>query len=846
MANRKITQFPAILPGDIVDQDLITAVSVFEVDPALRNKKLNFSGLRVYLDQYYINVGETDPFIVGNVVVSGYAIISGNLVAESEFIVSGQADFKDDVIFRQDITVGGGITVTGNIAANQIDVLNVNTQYLEAVSGNFTIATGTTLDFVSGYFDYVSGTTITGDNVGIESGTVVDLTVTRGIDAVSGYFDYLIVDEFVGSGVTITGDIDANNINATGVISGSTITGDIVNIQDLTVVSGDFTYLSGTTITGDTVLFTTATGQELTVTSGWFTNLSGATITGELIKATSGIFESFTVTDDLTISGDLFVNDITANFISGVSGEFQTLSGNEISGDTINATLINVLTLNATELAFSGDQEISGNLNVLSGLTVSGNSAFGSGLDVSGTFSGTLITGQSGVFDDLVTAPLVSGTSAVFSGLLVTGEINANEIYVSNNLTVTGNTNLSGDLIVDGTAEISGDTSISGNLSITSGDIVGDGSTTITGIDYLVATSGYFEADLIVSGVMSMDDAFFVSGLGVGNSEADPDIRLEPDAQVELKSSTSGTGVLIDIIQQTGNDKPSVITFDSVDSPAGRNKITYITTSGSTDREDAYLRFQTDNGVSDNGKLDIGGAGFIDITSAINKPSFLAKPLTSQNWNTASGRTAFRATNYSVATFNVDTMGDATVRRRLTVGNQGLGGERIGGLFQGISPTDAGNVSTVTGVELVYGTDVNFTVQYNGDVTSSGTISGVTVTAVTGTFNTAVIENEIDINSDLNVSGDAYIGGGVTISGDLVVSGITTLTSGVDVPSGQAAFQWGTVGAPGITFTGDLNTGFYNPSGEMITAAVNGKAGWTIESGTGDSAGRHVLTIWGD
>ena len=58
--------------------------------------------------------------------------------------------------------------------------------------------------------------------------------------------------------------------------------------------------------------------------------------------------------------------------------------------------------------------------------------------------------------------------------------------------------------------------------------------------------------------------------------------------------------------------------------------------------------------------------------------------------------------------------------------------------------------------------------------------------------------------------------------------------------SGEAEFPWGSVSAPGITFTGDLNTGFYNPSGEMITATVNGQRGWTIESGTGNSAGRHV------
>ena len=208
-------------------KDLVTLVSVFEIDPALRNKKLNFSGLRVYLDQYYINQGETDPFTVGNVLVTGYASIYGDQNLRGNLTVSGTSVFESNVEINSNLFIGNNVSVTGNITTNQVDAQNLLGDYLEVTSGNFTIATGTVSDFTSGYFDYASGTTITGDNVGIESGTVVDLTVTRGIDAVSGYFDYLIVDEFVGSGVTITGDINANNINATGTISGATITGDI-------------------------------------------------------------------------------------------------------------------------------------------------------------------------------------------------------------------------------------------------------------------------------------------------------------------------------------------------------------------------------------------------------------------------------------------------------------------------------------------------------------------------------------------------------------------------------------------------------------------------------------------
>lgn len=64
MANRRISEFPAISGIDINEQDLLTLVHVFEVDPTLRNKKITFTEFRNYLDKYYVNI--TGEIIAGD------------------------------------------------------------------------------------------------------------------------------------------------------------------------------------------------------------------------------------------------------------------------------------------------------------------------------------------------------------------------------------------------------------------------------------------------------------------------------------------------------------------------------------------------------------------------------------------------------------------------------------------------------------------------------------------------------------------------------------------------------------------------------------------------------------
>jgi cytoskeletal protein CcmA (bactofilin family) len=737
VANRKITQFPAINPVAIVDQDLVTLVSVFEIDPALRNKKLNFSGLRVYLDQYYINQGETDPFTVGNVLVTGYAAIYGDENVRGNLTVSGTSVFESNVEINSSLFVGNNISVTGNIVANQVAAQNLLGDYLEVTSGNFTIATGTVSDFTSGYFDYASGTTITGDNVGIQSGTVVDLTVTRGIDAVSGYFDYLIVDEFVGSGVTVTGDINANNINATGTISGATITGDIGQFTNITGILGVFDTVSGATVTGDTVLFTEATGTNLRVTSGNFNQLVASGFYGETVTGIVATFTDAYIQNDLTITGNLNITgDLVVDEITAISGDFSYISGATITGDTINADLINVDTLNATNLSFSGDQTVSGSFTIVQNLFLNGSGFIGGDLYVTGLVSGTTITGTSGTFDTFVSAPTISGTDVFFDVLVVsqtatiTGDLQAHDI------TATGNLDVTSGLVVNGTTELSGDLSLSGDFSIVSGNITGDGDTTISGIEYIHAASGLFTNDLDVDGNVIISGNLDVSG---------------------------------------------TTTFDEL------NILSGLVVSG-----DLFVSGQVivDDNVIVSGNITAITGIFTTVTG--------------------------NAANF--------TSGNFVDLKAITVSGTNLNYINVTGI-------------TITG-ENFLGTNGTFT-QLAGV-----TITGTNISTTTGHFGNLLVDNQIITDADLSVSGNAFVTSGVNVGGDVTVSGTVTTHSDFIVLSGQAEFPWGTQTAPGITFTGDLNTGFYNPSGEMIAAAVNGKRGWTIESGTGPSEGRHVLTIW--
>jgi len=75
VSNRRISEFSSITGSTIDEQDLLTLVHVFEVDPVLRNKKITFIEFKEYLNLYYPN---TSPGgFTGNITLNGNITISG-------------------------------------------------------------------------------------------------------------------------------------------------------------------------------------------------------------------------------------------------------------------------------------------------------------------------------------------------------------------------------------------------------------------------------------------------------------------------------------------------------------------------------------------------------------------------------------------------------------------------------------------------------------------------------------------------------------------------------------------------------------------------------------------------
>ncbi len=502
MANRRISEFPAISGIDIDNQDLLTLVHVFEVNPTLRNKKLTFTEFRSYLDQYYANT--SGATISGNVTITGNLSVSGTSTFNA-ITATGASTFSG-IVVQNNATVSGtisGATITGN--ALQSTTLNAGTV-------TTTTATGTTALFTSGLYQTLSGATITGNNLSATSGVFTALSGTTitgtTVAATTGAFQTLSTPVLnvsgnlsVASGLTVTGIAQfANGVQVTGTLSGTTITGTTAQFTTVTGVTGVYTtLLSGATLTGNTARFSNVTGVSGTFT----TRVSGATVTGNTgafgnISGISGVFTQ-------VLSG-AFITGNTGNYttLTGVSGTFANLSGTTITGTNVSATTVSGVsgvftsrvsgtTITGTSGVFSVVNGVSGTFTTqLSGSTITGDSAnFTRVTGTTGTFttivSGLTVTGNTGAFTNLtgiagvfttsvsgatVTGNTVQGTSGVFvnlSGTTITGTTVNAATGVFNTLQATNlafiNTTVSGDLRVLGSGFFSSGVQITGTLS---------------------------------------------------------------------------------------------------------------------------------------------------------------------------------------------------------------------------------------------------------------------------------------------------------------------------------------------------------------------------------------------
>ena len=733
MANRKITEMPNIEGGSIVDEDLLTVVAVNEADPSLRNKKLQFDELVVYLDQYFQNTsGNT---FSGDIIVGGNATISG-LTTTSGLIVTHAATVSGLTV-QNDAIVSG--TISGDIVSGDNSFFNQS----EIQTGTVTTLTGTTFTYSTGVVtSYFSGAVITGDTVNALNFSTSNFTaadISGGtITGVSGLYENLTAQNITLSGVTVTGQVVVSGelsvsglFTASGAIVTGTLTGNTITGNSISGTSGVFTYLSGTSITGDLISGTsgvysrisgaTITGNNISGTGGQFAHISGATITGNIVQAT-------------TITG---VSGVYTN-ISGTSGVFTNITGTSIQANRIDCDTGVFHDLTAINMTFQGDQTISGNFTVIDDLTVSGGArivenitgeanliieqtGFIEEIVTSGTISGATITG------DLIEATTITGVSGVYtylSGATITGDLISGTSGVYANLS---GANITGDLI-SGTSGVYAYVS---GASIT-GDLIE--ATTITGVsgiytfllgvtitgDFISGTSGVYAnlsgggitGDLIsgTSGVFT-----YVSGTNVtGNTIS---------GTSGVFTNLSGASITGDLISGTSG----VFTYVS-----GTN-VTGNTISGTSGV------FTNLSGASITGELISGTSGvFTNVTGT--------------------------TINSVTGSFTTGTFSNLRVTGTITgdIANFGVGAF-------GVSATETGYFPNTSGTAAVGSVDFPFAsgvfTNLSGTTITGNTIQATSGVFVNGTFNTINISG-VTTSTGIFASGTESAPS-ITFSGDL-------------------------------------------------------------------------------
>ena len=248
---------------------------------------------------------------------------------------------------------------------------------------------------------------------------------------ISGTKAYLDIFYLPRTGGTVSGSVTIQeNLTVSGLSTLSsglnvTQTGNI----DTLFVSGDATITgttSGTTFTGTTINATNITANQLTATSFSINTLSGISgVFTDTVIATTGTITGATGAFTRVVGQSGFVsNTLRVGTITGDFGAFGTATGVNILG----TTQVSGATVTGQEAEFTSGTfqtlvtdgfTTQGDLTVSGTFIAEGSGFFSSGVNITGTLSGTTVTGTNAQFTN-VTGVNVIGTTQV-SGATVTG-----------------------------------------------------------------------------------------------------------------------------------------------------------------------------------------------------------------------------------------------------------------------------------------------------------------------------------------------------------------------------------------------------------------------------------------
>ena len=663
----------------------------------------------------------------------------------------------DDLTIGTDISINGGSGVTINVADGK--TLAVAEDKAVTVEGtlalNGTVKNNGTLNVANGAVLTVDAFTnngsmsVTGNLAKTANGTFASdadssVTYDNGSETMQTILS--------GTGVTYADLVIATTAaKATGAIIAANLT---VN-EGKTLKTGDNVSVSGnTTIAGGATLDADGATSDL----GTVSNSGSITVSGNLTTDNAA---------DKTM-GDVTYDGADGQQIAAGMYDDLTVDANAEAAGAVTAATVTVnadKSLEAKELAASGDVTANGTLTVTDDLTVGGDLAANADVTVNGNAT-------------------------------VTGDLNANaNVTVGGNATVSGNMNANANVTVDGNVSVDGATAVASGVTLDLNGAAADLGT--------ISNSGA----ITVSGDMTSSNAADASMGDVTYDGADgqqiaagtyDDLTVDSDAEAAGAVSAATVTVNADKslkaedLTTTGN-----VTAD------GAITVTDDLTVGGDLAANADVKVNGDATVT--GDLNANADVTVDGNATV-----------SGNAATAAGTTLTVGGDFAADDFTAngtaDIIGNATVSGDLNANAD----VTVGG-----NATVTGDVTTAADTVLSVGGDLaadDVTANGAANVTGNATVSGdlnanadVTVggnATVTGDVTTAadtvlsvdgdLAADDVTANGAVNVTGNANISGNLNANADVTVDGNATVTGDLNANADVTA-------GGDMTVTGNLN-----------------------------------------
>ena len=799
-----------------------------------------------------------DVTVDGSLTVNTNALIEGNLTVNgTTTTVNSTVTTIDDPI----ITVGGDTAPSSDDAkdrgvefryydsqarlgffgwdnsAERFAVYHAATNSSEAFSGTRSgIDAGSIKLFdTTNATNSATGTLIVGGGAGI------------GLDLHVGD-DLIVVDDgSFGGNVDITGTLDVTDdfaVAATFTVdaqTGNTFTAGTFQVNGNTTIGNagsDAHSVSGTVQFNHAITSTDITADNIKIGVDGATEIS--TTSGNLILDSQG--GTVNITDDADVDGDLNVDgnqqldgtltvDSTSTFKDHVLIEDNKYL--KLGTDT-DYSIGYVTAINSVfETVATGNQKIT----QADGITLqdnSGNKFFKGGSTntklyhvgsskLTTTATGVTVTGLT------TTDTLLVNTTSTFSGAITSTDITADSIKIgvdaANEISTTA-----GNLVLDsqaGTVSITDDVDISGELEVT-------GQTKITDTLIIDSTNEQFivRSSLVDRFTVDTDNGnTFIAGTATieGLTTINDDLGVTGAVDFDTTLNVDGQAVFQDNL---------ILNAD--------NKAFKVQNNSNVDQ------FTVD---SDNGNTVIGGTATVDESISVGTTSLLSGNVTADANTTATrlaGSAAIMVPNGGITVFEDSFFGEdifvgpdqaQTITLFGATGNITADGTVSASTFSGTT----GNISTITttsninvGGSVIVNTNKFIVTGSSGNTDIAGTLDVGGRTIIDDTLN---VTNDVDFDANLNVDGNQQLDGTLTVDStsifkdSMVIKGSTKtlkLQNGSNTTKVELQSTSGNATFAGLTTTNTLDVtsnstigGTLGVTGQItgnITGEVTGNA----------------------